>query len=292
MPATRAGVAGSVDGVQEPFFRAAPGGDGAGQQPAADGVLEESFEATEACVGPWSAQMMHGGPPAALLVRACERAAGREDLVALRAAVEFLRPVPVAAVRAGARVVRPGRQVTLVEATLSADGDDVLRARTWLVRRPPGEAPPTPDVGAEDDVVPGPADCPPVMSGWDFGYARAMEFRVLSGDPEGAGDAAVWGRPLVALVGGEEPSGLQRAMLVGDSGNGVSAALDWRHWSFVNIDLDVHLSRPVDGEWLLLDARTRYQPTGTGLAVSVLRDRRGVVGSGAQTLVVSPRPLR
>ena len=38
---------------------------------------------------------------------------------------------------------------------------------------------------------------------------------------------------------------------------------------------------------LQLDARTRYEPGGTGLATSVLHDESGVVGTGAQTLLVS-----
>jgi acyl-CoA thioesterase len=74
---------------------------------------------------------------------------------------------------------------------------------------------------------------------------------------------------------------------VADSGNGISAALDWDRWSFVNVDLAVHLSRPLTGEWVLLDARTRYEPGGTGLATSVLHDVDGVVGTGAQTLLIS-----
>jgi hypothetical protein len=90
-------------------------------------------------------------------------------------------------------------------------------------------------------------------------------------------------------VDGEEPSGLQRAVLTADSGNGVSAGLDWNAWSFVNIDLDVHLSRPLVGEWVLLDAATRYESNGTALATSGLADEQGPVGRGAQTLVVTHR---
>jgi Thioesterase-like superfamily len=72
-------------------------------------------------------------------------------------------------------------------------------------------------------------------------------------------------------------------------GNGLSASLDREQWSFVNIDLDVHLSRPLAGEWVLLDAATRYEPSGTALATSALSDVQGPVGRGAQTLVVTPR---
>jgi hypothetical protein len=49
------------------------------------------------------------------------------------------------------------------------------------------------------------------------------------------------------------------------------------------------LARPVHGEWLLLDAATQLGPDGSGLARSTLSDARGVVGSGRQTLVLSPR---
>ena len=284
------------------FFRAA------GAEAGSDGTdpagYQERFEATPACTGPWSPQAMHGGPPSALLVRACELAArqsgGRagtaDGLVALRAGIDFLAPVPVGPVAVRARVVRPGRLVTLAEATLTAGGRDVLHARTWLVRAlaptpagtGPGEAGP-PVVGTGEPRATGPLECPASMTGWDFGYARAVEWRLLSGDPDGPGPAAVWGRQRVPLVDGEQPSGLQRAVLVADSGNGVSAGLDWDRWSFVNVDLAVHLARPLSGEWVLLDARTRIEATGTGLATSVLHDEAGVVGEGAQILVITPR---
>jgi hypothetical protein len=69
----------------------------------------------------------------------------------------------------------------------------------------------------------------------------------------------------------------------------VSAELDWSAWSFLNIDLDVHLSRPVEGEWILLDARTSLGAHGAALARSTVSDLRGEVGCTAQTLVLSPR---
>jgi hypothetical protein len=92
----------------------------------------------------------------------------------------------------------------------------------------------------------------------------------------------------VPLVPGEPLTGLQRLVTVADSASGVSAELDWSRWSFPNVDLTVHLARRPDGEWLLLDARTRLEPTGNGLALAALHDRRGPVGRSAQTLVVGP----
>ena len=69
----------------------------------------------------------------------------------------------------------------------------------------------------------------------------------------------------------------------------MSAELDWDEWSFLNVDLDVHLARPLVGEWVLMDAATQLGDHGAALARSTLSDTRGVVGSTAATLVLAPR---
>ena len=69
-----------------------------------------------------------------------------------------------------------------------------------------------------------------------------------------------------ALVAGEQPTPLQRVLIAADSGNGVSATLDWSRYVFINVDLTVHLHRLPAGEWVCLDAITVPEPTGVGLA--------------------------
>jgi hypothetical protein len=91
------------------------------------------------------------------------------------------------------------------------------------------------------------------------------------------------------LVAGEAPTPLQRVLIAADSGNGISAALDFERWTFVNIDLSVHLGRMPDGEWVCLDSVTVAEPDGIGLTDTVLRDERGPIGVAAQTLLVAAR---
>ncbi len=58
-------------------------------------------------------------------------------------------------------------------------------------------------------------------------------------------------------------------------------------WLFINPELTVHLHREAAGEWICLDAQTAISTGGAGLATSVLSDRDGPVGVGAQSLLIA-----
>lgn len=245
------------------------------------------YLADPATGGPWDPGLQHGGPPNALLVRAAERAAaaetGRTDLVASRLAAEFVGPVPVAEVVTTARVVRAARSGVLVEVGLSAGGRDCLQARVWLVRDADTSAVATPLV-----PVQGPPDQPPSFA-FSFPYADSIDWHETAGSIAESGPGAVWARPRRSLVAGEELSGLQRVALIGDSASGVSSELDWDAWSFLNVDLDIHLFRPFLGEWLHMAAVTRLGSHGVALARSDICDQHGPLAITAQTLILAPR---
>ncbi|HEX7746647.1 MAG TPA: hypothetical protein VF462_15470 [Micromonosporaceae bacterium] len=115
-----------------------------------------------------------------------------------------------------------------------------------------------------------------------------MEWRFVEGHFERPGPATVWARQRVPLVAGEEPSALQRLLVLADSGNGLSRTLDLTWW-FINTELTVHLHRQPAGEWMCVQARTTLGDRGAGLAETVLADDQGPVGRGAQALRVGPR---
>ncbi len=58
---------------------------------------------------------------------------------------------------------------------------------------------------------------------------------------------------------------------------------------FINTELSVHLFRLPVGEWLCLDAVSRIEPNGVGMAESILWDELGRIGRGNQSLLVAPR---
>ena len=122
------------------------------------------------------------------------------------------------------------------------------------------------------------------------GYLAAMEWRFAAGDFVQPGPAVAWLRMRHPLVDEEEPSGLTRTLIAADSASGISAALDWSKWLFINPDLSVYLHRIPDGEWVALDAATAIEDNGRGVTTCRLSDEGGPIGHGLQTLYVAPRP--
>jgi hypothetical protein len=202
--------------------------------------------------------------------------------------VEVLGPVPVAEVRVTARVERPGRAIALLAAEMDAGGRPVLRARAWRLATGDtaavahGAPPPLPP----PDGVAARAERP---AGWLPGFLDAVEWRWVSGWLGDPGPGAVWIRPLVPLVAGEDPTALQRLALAADCANGAAAPLDPREWLFVNTELTVHLHRGPAGAWSGVDAATVVGADGVGTVSGVLHDEHGAVGRVAQVLVVRPR---
>jgi Thioesterase-like superfamily len=252
-----------------------------------------SFVATAATAGPWSLDAQHGGPPSALAARALERHEPAEGQRLGRVTVDILRPVPVAKLTVRTRTVRPGRRVALLEAVLEADGQEVLHARGWRIAIPDGQVP---VIRGNGDAAPLPE---PDANGQQLaarlpgahtaGYLSAIEWRFLDGGFEQPAPGRAWTRPRIPLVAGEDASPMCRALLVADSGSGVSAVLDPDRFLFINVDLTVVLPRDPVGEWLLLEAATTTGTQGTGLAETALSDRFGRCGTALQTLLLASR---
>ena len=245
----------------------------------------ESFVPTPHARGPWDPQQLHGGAPAALIAGAIEQLA--PEMALTRLTLEFVGVVPLAPLTVRAEVVRKGRRLQQAEATVSAGGRDVVRARASLFRRteleglPAAEAPPL-DGRPEDGEPLAYADRDPA-----FGLT-AMDIRFVRGS-WGSGPAQCWFNLTMPVVAGHEVSAVQRATAAGDFGNGVSRILDWNEWLFINTDLTVALFRPPVGEWVALDAQTSLDGSGAGLATSILHDRLGPIGRAQQTLMVERR---
>jgi hypothetical protein len=262
------------------------------------GVLFERdgdrFVPTELALGPWSPNALHGGPPAALLARAVERMDEGRGLFVARITFELLRPVPRAPLTVTTRVVRPGRKVQLLEATLAEGGKDVVRATALLIRQ---IELPLPADRPERRATMDPVDAGILSArlksrtGMKGFHSHATEHRFVRGQHEERGPSADWIRLTVPLLEGEEPSPLSRVCAAADFGNGTSSVLPVEY-SYINPDLTVYLHRLPQGEWICLDASSRIEETGIGLAESLLFDRNGPIGRSVQSLIVDRLEVR
>lgn len=253
-------------------------------------VADEQYVPTENTRGPWSADSQHAGPPAALLGRAVQtRTGAREDMRLARITFEITSPVPLKPLRVATHVLREGRSVELVEASLTPEGgEEVMRARALRIRTLPGSVPqetPEPEVPGPESAETSPFFYVP----WDVGYHTAMEFRFAHGSFLGRGPAACWLRMRVPLVDGEKTAPLDRVLTAADSGNGVSNVLDFSRHLFINPDLTVHVHRHPAGEWVCVDARTSIDAAGVGMTEAALHDGQGPIGRSVQSLFVAPR---
>jgi Acyl-CoA thioesterase C-terminal domain/Acyl-CoA thioesterase N-terminal domain len=251
------------------------------------------WRATGLTRGPWDPAHQHAGPPSALVAREVLHAAAPLGLTHLaRLTSNLLRPIPIAELQVVVATDYAGRNAAHFSATVRGEGKEVMRC-TALVQRetplalpaglpghPPPRAPRTPE-----DSPPGRF---PFHSDSDVGYSQLVESRVAAGEMF-RGPCAIWFRLRHPLVEGEPPSPAERVAVAADSGNGISAILDFRKYVFVNSDLTINLLRRPEGEWICLEARTLLGPASGGLAESRLYDAQGLVGRATQSLVLRVR---
>ena len=254
-----------------------------------------SFLAGALTRGPWHPDHQHAGPPIALACRAIERLALESELTHVsRLTANLLRPVPIGEVSLEVSTDYAGRNAGHFSARLLAGGKEVARF-TALAQRETEVALPEGLPGHPLPAPPSePENSPPAVfafSGRRLGYSDLVETRLAHGSFF-KGPCAAWFRLRHPLIEGELPSVYQRVAVAADSGNGISAILDFTRWSFVNSDLTINLLRRPLGEWICLDARTHLGPAGNGVVESKLFDTQGLVGLATQSLLVREREPR
>jgi len=252
-----------------------------------------AFEPTLATESPWSSDAQHGGPPTALLAHVMRTRLHVDGMRIARITNEFLGSIPRVPLTAEAAVVRDGRRIRLIEASLLADGKPVAIARAWQIATNGGAHPDEAGVPASGLAA---GEAPPLpdampqkyFSGFrNWGYGESVEWRWVRGSYDSPGEAVVWARPRIPLLAGEPLQPLERALVIADSANGVSSALNPREWLFIPPAITVTLHRYPEGDWIYLAATSTLAADGLGSTLGTLGDRNGQIGSVAQPLLVA-----
>lgn len=247
-----------------------------------------TFEPSEATIGPWSPDFQHGGPPSALLTHALRVYPSSLPLKITRVTIEILSAVPVKPCQIRVEVVRGGKRVELLRGEYTAEGRTYLIAHAWRFISEPGVTGALAD-SYETPPFPGPQAYKSFQGVEYFPYGEALEWRFTEGGYDVLGPATVWTRPRIPLIEHLETDPLEALMLMVDSANGISAELESREWSFVPVDLTLGLHRHPEGEWVGMDARTVMENDGIGQTTTVVFDSRGKVGQSVHSLFIRPR---
>jgi Thioesterase-like superfamily len=251
-----------------------------------------SFRASELTRGPWHPDHQHAGPPSALVCRAISVAAAKEGFGHLgRLTGNLMRPVTIGECRVEVLADYVGRNVGHYSARLFADSKEVARFTALMQREDDLPVP----IGTAGHPLPGapksPHDSPACQmpfAGHNIGYGDLIETRLAEGRFF-YGPCAAWFRLRHPLVAGEDPSPYERVAVAADSGNGISASLDFGRYSFINCDLTINLLRRPVGEWICLQSRSAFGGNGCGLADSALYDEVGLIGRATQSLAIRLR---
>jgi Thioesterase-like superfamily len=252
-----------------------------------------SFRASELTRGPWHPEHQHAGPPSALICRAISLAAAAEQGFGHlgRLTGNLMRPVTIGECRVEVLADYVGRNVGHYSARLFADSKEVARFTALMQREDDLPVP----AGTAGHPLPGapksPHDSPACrmpFAGRNIGYGDLVETRLAEGRFFD-GPCAAWFRLRYPLVAGEAPSPYERVAVAADSGNGISASLDFGRYNFINCDLTINLLRRPVGEWICLQSRSAFGGNGCGLAESALYDEVGLIGRATQSLVIRVR---
>jgi hypothetical protein len=245
---------------------------------------DDAVVATLLTQGPWDSNAQYGGTPAALLTWAVERVPTLVPMRIARITVDMHRPVPLGRLGIGAEVVREGKRLQIVVATIRDEqGTEVARATALRFRIGHGPDAPT------DPALP-PIESPPLgperaqtprLEGRN-GFAGAMEARE-GGD---RGMATSWYRATRPVIAGEEASPMVRLAWASDFTANSGNYLDLARWSAINADLTITLGRAPVGEWTGIATRAWYTTDGIGHARADMFDLGGFVGTCTASLLV------
>ena len=208
----------------------------------------------------------------------------REDLRIGRVGLDILGLIPLQPFSISTKVLRPGKTIELIEATMVADGRACIVARAWRMQISDTRA----IAGTEDRDIKRPEELADWtgMKQWAGGFIESMQFKA---DAEHrAGKGVVWMNNDLEMVEGQTTSSFVHLLGMVDTANGIVPRAKPGEWAFPNLDLHIDLLRLPQGKWLGLDTCQQYGSDGIGLTSSVLHDELGVFGRSEQILTLRP----
>jgi hypothetical protein len=245
--------------------------------------------------GPWYPGTQHGSAMLGALARAIDIHPSDHPVQVARFTADMMRAAPMEPVRTRTQVIRQGRSMDVIDATLETGGEVFARASAMRFRLDAidvtGSDAPRYGGGAlrlppKEARIPTAAEFSDVEA---FHLALDMQPALDSDSP------AIWFRLLCPLVAGEPLTPLVRCALIADWTYSVpymtkvfaeGPSQTMQHFSTINPDTSVNLHRAPEGEWIGLDSHIHYGGEGAGTAMAFLHDEKGPIGHSSQCILI------
>lgn len=226
---------------------------------------------------------LQGGAIAGLLVGEIEEEAANSGWgMATSASIWFLRPTPAKALHTRITPIHPGGRISVIDSILWADGDEqpcaLARVTMAKARSIEIEGYSSPE---EEHVDPlrYPLSEPRAPHGRPW-FMDAMEVR--------HGPQVSWFRLKHKVV--SEGGSLSQLLGPADWAHGINRPV-MNAVADPNPNLNVHLLREPQGEWIGVEPQTHWQPDlGVGVGGGLLRDVMGIIGRVSMSVALTSFP--
>lgn len=245
-------------------------------------LVAGAYAPTALATGPWDRRLQSGVVLNALIAHLIEQAPSPVPMVTSRLLLDMMKPTLMAPVETRVSVLREGKRLQLLDVELIQDGATTARASALRIRA--GESPAT---DAPRHLLPS-IDLPS-LNGGRSPLQHINETRLESGGLEVPGPGVVWARMTGEILPGVPISPFVQLAMAADFGSGTSSFVNWREWSFANVDISLHLTRMPQGEWVRIAAETGSAGNGIAIVHSTLADEQGELGHAHQTLFLDKR---
>jgi hypothetical protein len=252
------------------------------------------FQPTEAALGPWHANGLHGGAVSALLARSLES----DGYMITRLTMDLVRRVPREALTIKVGEESGSSRIRRQNADLWAGDTLVAQARALKMLSREIDIPEAAvekqvwdisDVALPEHLTEREKQRAQKNVGYPNFSSHALAIRFAEGSFLEPGPVTLWTKLVLPLVAGESLTPLQRAAAAADyASSGATGVLPYKQWSFMNTDLTVHLSRLPVGDWIAVSSRVSSQKTGIGLSEATLHDAVAPFGRSTQSLFIEP----
>ncbi|OTG92625.1 thioesterase family protein [Acinetobacter sp. ANC 3832] len=248
------------------------------------GVVTAHYQSTMYSQGAWNPNEQHMSPATGVMCAELEQFSPRENMRIGRISLDIYGLIALGEIEITTQVIRAGKTIELIESIMKGQGKTLVVAKSWRMVMQDSSA----IAGLEDQPVDTPENMPDFdgLRKWPGQFTKTVEAR---SNHHEQGKGLVWVSTTTDMVEGQTTSDFVRLISMIDVANGIVPRQGRPlEWGFPNLDLQVHLYRQPQGQWLGLETVQQYGTDGIGLTSSILHDLQGPFGRSEQILTLRP----